>query len=89
MALVCRACGTPLVDSLIDLGDQPLANSYLTKVELESATERRYPLHARVCHACFLVQVEDVVPAEDIFAADYAYFSSFSAGWVAHAQRYA
>jgi SAM-dependent methyltransferase len=86
---LCRACRTPLVHTLIDLGDQPLANSYLTADELAAGAERRYPLHARVCHACFLVQVEDVVPAEAIFAADYAYFSSFSASWVAHAERYA
>jgi SAM-dependent methyltransferase len=86
---VCRSCGTPLVHTLIDLGDQPLANSYLTADDLTAGTERRYPLHARVCHACFLVQVEDVVPAEAIFDAGYAYFSSFSASWVAHAERYA
>jgi SAM-dependent methyltransferase len=85
----CRFCATPLVHTLVDLGRQPLANSYLTRAELDAGTERSYPLHARVCQACFLVQVDDVVPAEDIFDAGYAYFSSFSASWVAHAKRYA
>ncbi len=85
----CRFCATPLRHSLIDLGLQPLANSYLTAEELAAGTEASYPLHARVCHACFLVQVDDVVPAEAIFDQDYAYFSSYSSSWVAHAKAYA
>jgi len=87
--LPCRFCGTPLAHTLVDLGRQPLANSYLTAEALAAGTEQSYPLHARVCHACFLVQVDDVVPAEAIFAADYAYFCSYSASWVEHARRYA
>ena len=70
----CRFCRTPLVHSFVDLGEQPLSNAYL---------------HARVCDACFLVQVDDPVAADAIFDADYAYFSSYSASWVAHAKRYA
>jgi len=74
---------------LVDLGRQPLANSNLTAEQLAAGAEPRYPLHARVCHECFLVQVDDAVPAEAIFDQDYAYFSSFSSSWVAHAKRYA
>jgi SAM-dependent methyltransferase len=85
----CRFCATPLRHTLVDLGLQPLANSNLTAEQLAGGTERTYPLHARVCHACFLVQVDDVVPAEAIFDQEYAYFSSYSATWVAHAKRYA
>ncbi|HEY3696554.1 class I SAM-dependent methyltransferase [Phenylobacterium sp.] len=88
-APLCRFCKTPLTHSFLDLGDQPLANSYLTRAELEAGTERAYPLHARVCPACFLVQVDDPVAAEDIFDGGYAYFSSYSPSWVAHAKRYA
>lgn len=85
----CRFCRTPLTHTFVDLGLQPLANSNLTREQLEAGTERRYPLHARVCETCYLVQVDDVVPAEAIFDQDYAYFSSFSPSWVAHARRYA
>lgn len=85
----CRFCRTPLRHTFIDLGDQPLANSYLTRAQLEAGTERSYPLHARVCHRCFLVQVDDAVPAEAIFDEGYAYFSSYSASWVEHARCYA
>ena len=84
----CRFCATPLRHTFVDLGLQPLANSYLTAAQLAAGEERSYPLHARVCHACFLVQVDDVVPAEAIFDQDYAYFSSYSTSWVAHAKAY-
>lgn len=85
----CRFCGAPLTHTFLDLGRQPLANSNLTREQLEAGTEQAWPLHARVCDRCFLVQVDDAVPAEAIFDAEYAYFSSFSASWVAHAKRYA
>lgn len=85
-ALECRFCQSELTETLVDLGSMPLANSYL-KQKNDIASEKSYPLHARICGTCFLVQVEDAVPAEDIFS-DYAYFSSFSDSWVAHAERY-
>ncbi len=83
----CRFCGKPLQLTLVDLGPQPLANSYLPADA--GPDEPAYPLHVRVCQACRLVQAGDVVPAEHIFAADYAYFSSTAASWVEHARRYA
>ena len=58
----CRFCGEPLRTSFADLGKTPLANSYLDNADPDTA-DPRYPLHARVCGGCFLVQAEDVVPA--------------------------
>ena len=86
---LCRFCRTPLVHTFVDLGRQPLANSYLTLEQLAAGGEAAYPLHARVCHSCFLVQVDDVVPADAIFDDGYAYFSAYSTTWVEHARRYA
>jgi SAM-dependent methyltransferase len=85
--LACRSCGAELEHTFVDLGATPLANSYLTAADL-AKPEPRYPLHARVCESCFLVQVESVVPAEEIFG-DYAYFSSYAESWVEHARRFA
>lgn len=85
--LACRFCGTPLKQVLVDLGSTPLANSYVDPAKAP-AQDPSYPLCARVCSGCFLVQVEDAVPAEAIFS-DYAYFSSFSSSWLAHARAYA
>ncbi len=87
--LVCRLCGAALQRSLIDLGSTPLANCYVTGEEAARGADRPYPLQVLVCDRCLLVQVGESVPPEAIFAADYAYFSSFSASWVAHALRYA
>jgi SAM-dependent methyltransferase len=86
---LCRLCGAALQRSLIDLGSTPLANCYVTPEEAARGADRPYPLQVLVCDRCLLVQVGETVPPEAIFAADYAYFSSFSASWVAHAQRYA
>jgi SAM-dependent methyltransferase len=81
----CRFCGTSLEHIFVDLGLTPLANRNLRPDELDS--EKKYPLIARVCQSCFLVQVDDSVPPEDIFS-DYDYFSSYSEGWVEHARLY-
>jgi SAM-dependent methyltransferase len=83
----CRFCGAALQVTFVDLGSTPLANSYVDPARA-TATDPSYPLHARVCESCFLVQVEAVVPAADIFG-DYAYFSSFSDSWLDHARRFA
>ncbi|MDP3856073.1 class I SAM-dependent methyltransferase [Phenylobacterium sp.] len=85
----CRFCRAPLTQTFVDLGMQPLANSYLTKAQLESGVEGVYPLRTRVCGACFLVQADDPVAADAIFDDGYAYFSAYSESWVAHAKRYA
>lgn len=88
-APACRFCHAPLTQDFVDLGSQPLANSYLTAAQLEAGVEASYPLHTRVCGQCFLVQADNPVAADAIFDDGYAYFSSYSESWVAHARRYA
>ncbi len=85
--LACRFCGTPLKQSLADLGSTPLSNSYLRAEDLERM-EPTYPLHARVCGSCFLVQLESFESPQHIFS-EYAYFSSYSDSWLKHAKAYA
>jgi hypothetical protein len=65
----------------------PLCESYVPAGQLDDA-EIFYPLHVRLCAACLLVQLPAYVSGEHIFS-DYAYFSSYSDSWVAHAKRYA
>lgn len=83
----CRGCGTPLAMPLIDLGTSPPSNAYLRAEQLEQA-EQWVPLKVAVCQECWLVQTEDYTRADSLFDADYAYFSSFSSTWLAHAERY-
>ena len=82
----CRACGAALTRTVCDLGLSPLANAYVTP-EHRHRGETFHPLHAYVCDACWLVQLEAFESPEAIFS-DYAYFSGFSAGWLRHAERY-
>lgn len=84
----CRHCGTPLTHTFVDLGFAPPSNAYLTEADL-SKPEKSYPLKVKVCDQCWLVQTEDYAKANELFDADYAYFSSTSTGWLAHARRYA
>jgi SAM-dependent methyltransferase len=84
----CRFCDHELVHSFADLGTSPLCQDHVTPDDINRA-EAIYPLHARVCEHCFLVQVDDLVEPEQIFGdGEYAYFSSFSDSWLAHARDY-
>lgn len=87
MKPACRFCSTPLAEPMIDLGQQPLANSNLRPGQ--QASERRFPLIVSACPSCLLVQADHSVPADAIFNEDYAYFSSYATSWVAHARLYA
>ena len=83
----CRHCGSPLSDEVIDLGHQPPSNAYLTPEQL-ALPEITYPLKVFVCTSCWLVQLPAHAAAEELFTADYAYFSSTSSSWCAHAERF-
>ncbi|MCG9083917.1 class I SAM-dependent methyltransferase [Laribacter hongkongensis] len=87
MSRHCRFCHTPLAHTFADLGLSPLSNSYV-KAERLNQGEMFYPLHAWVCPSCKLVQLEEFERAENIFNDEYAYFSSYSSSWLAHARQY-
>lgn len=81
----CRGCGHQGLESVLDLGRQPLANELLPTAE---STAEEFPLHLRVCPDCGLGQVGEFVLPERIFG-DYPYLSSMSTSWVAHTRAYA
>ncbi len=83
----CRHCDAELTLPLIDLGSSPPSNAYLTKKTLK-APEKWFPLKVLICQTCWLVQTEDYAGAIELFDAEYAYFSSFSTSWLAHADHY-
>ena len=85
-APACRFCRAPLLTSFVDLGMSPPCQTHITPQQL-NLMEAFYPLHAYVCDACKLVQLQEFVSPQDIFE-EYAYFSSFSTSWVEHARRY-
>ena len=87
MSHSCRLCGSSLTHTFVDLGMSPLCESYVAAENLDEP-ETFYPLHVRLCGSCLLVQLPAYVSGEHIFS-EYAYFSSYSDSWVAHAERYA
>ena len=83
----CRHCNTPIQLQLIDLGSAPPSNAYLTNITLRQP-EKWFPLKVVVCENCWLVQAEAYSRASELFNEEYAYFSSFSSHWLAHAEAY-
>ena len=83
----CRHCDSPLEHTFLDLGFAPPSNAYLSEADL-TRPEVYYPLKLMVCTQCWLVQTEDYAQADELFSSDYAYFSSTSSTWLAHAKNY-
>jgi len=83
----CRFCKNNLTHEFVDLGFSPPSNSFLKNEDL-NMPETFYPLRIMVCEKCFLVQIDEFAKHDEIFNSDYAYFSSFSKSWLAHAKAY-
>ncbi len=83
----CRHCHHELHLGFVDLGFSPPSNAYLLPADL-AAPEIHYPLRVKVCEQCWLVQTEDFARHDELFNAEYAYFSSTSTTWLAHARAY-
>lgn len=84
----CRHCRSSIDQPFLDLGHVAPSNAYLTQEDL-SRPEVTFPLRVHACLACGLVQTEDYAEADALFTEEYAYFSSTSKGWLAHAAVYA
>jgi SAM-dependent methyltransferase len=65
----------------------PLCQKHV-KPEHANDMEKFYPLHAFICSNCWLMQLEEFATPDEIFADDYAYFSSYSESWLQHARKY-
>lgn len=83
----CRFCNNKLEHSVINLGMSPLCQKHV-KPENANDMEKFYPLHAFICDKCWLMQLEEFATPDEIFADDYAYFSSYSESWLNHARKY-
>ena len=83
----CRFCNEQLVHTFVDLGTSPLCQKHVTPARFDEP-EPVFPLHAYVCHSCFLVQLPAYVAREQVFNREYGYFSSYSDAWLRHAHDY-
>jgi SAM-dependent methyltransferase len=80
----CLGCGRQLPEAFLDLGEMPLANSYVDENQ-KDAEEAFYRLAVVYCPECHLVQITHRVAPEDLFR-NYLYYSSFSNAFLEHAQ---
>lgn len=83
----CKFCNNKLEHVFVDLGVQPPSNYYV-KGENLNKMEAFFPLVARVCQKCFLVQLDDYQSSSELFDSEYAYFSSYSSSWLEHCKQY-
>jgi len=81
----CRSCRRTNLELILSLGETPLANSLLTKDQLNEP-EPKYPLDLAFCPNCSLVQITETVSPEKLFG-EYLYFSSFSDTMLRYAQQ--
>lgn len=72
------------MELVLDLGTQPLANRFLTAEQLKEP-EPKFPLKLCVCTTCWLMQLSETVPPEELFH-DYLYYTSCSQPMVYHAE---
>lgn len=84
----CRFCNSSSMRSFADLGTAPFCQNLVKQHQL-TEPEAFYPLHARICEECLLVQLEQFVSPDEIFNEDYAYFSSYSDSWLQHCRNFA
>jgi SAM-dependent methyltransferase len=77
----CRGCGSRKFFKYLNLGKQPLANSFLKKIAIRS--EKKYPLEVILCQKCKLSQLSITISSKKIFN-DYDYLSSSSKALVEH-----
>jgi SAM-dependent methyltransferase len=80
----CLGCGAKLPDAFLDLGEMPLANSYI-EPENKEKEETLYKLAVAYCSRCHLAQITHRVDPEQLFS-NYLYFSSFSDAFLHHAE---
>lgn len=71
----CMSCSSKNLTSIIDFGDQPWCNDFITKENL--GLENKYPLHLVCCEDCELLQLNYIVPKETMFY-DHQYLSGMT-----------
>lgn len=71
----CRICNSKKLITYIDLGNQPLSNSFLKKNDISK--EKKFPLSVKLCSKCSLSQLSIVPDVKGIYN-NYDYLSSSS-----------
>lgn len=84
----CRGCDSAMLEELLDLGESPIANNFLSSEQI-SLQEPTYPLSLMCCRDCGFVQISQQLPETLLFNETYLYFSSYSTSWLDHSRKFA
>jgi SAM-dependent methyltransferase len=82
----CGGCGSSLLLPFLDLGSSPLADRFPASPD---EPETWYPLRLAVCESCWLVQLTEVVPDEELWGADYGFYTGASPALARYFEDYA
>ena len=77
----CRSCSSEGLELILDLGNQPWCNDFLTEEQL--GNETLYPLRLNYCEECELLQLDHTVPKETMFG-DHCYLSGMTQTLIDH-----
>jgi NDP-4-keto-2,6-dideoxyhexose 3-C-methyltransferase len=69
----CRACGSPDLIDILDLGDQ-----YLSDFRRDNKKPPKYPLVIIICNECKLVQLRHTTPPSDMYHERYGFKSGIN-----------
>ena len=82
----CRSCGYEGIVKFLELGNIPPVNAFIQEEKIKD--EKFYPLNLAYCPNCFLVQLEEIVPPEELFR-NYLHLSAGSQANINHLQEVA
>ena len=66
----CQICNSKKLLKIIELGNQPLANSLLEKNE---NVKNKFPICVVRCNECTLIQIDHIVNQSEVYHLDYPY----------------
>ena len=76
-ALNCQSCHSVRLEKVLDLGQQPLCNEFVS-AELAIGPQIYYPLCLYYCNDCRLVQLNYIMPTDLAFGDQYTYLTGSS-----------
>lgn len=79
----CKACGFAGLRRFVSLGNIPPVNAFIEPSQVKD--EKSYPLNLAYCPQCFLAQLEEIVPPDELFR-NYLHLSAGSATNISHLQ---
>ena len=82
---ICLSCENKELKLLYNFGNLPAVNNFYAEKDIFN--EKPYPLVLNYCKECFLIQLNDVPPAEDLYQ-NYHHKSSASAGNIKHLESF-